>query len=121
MTKEIVLRVIRRTAVIQVGLILVAVVTSWILGGLNAYALGTVFTWIGVILLGFVALLGFGGFTSKGEDATAFSLSGAGKMDNHMQQMAAGGQSRFGWIAVGVVNGVLQILIGFILQTLSSA
>ncbi len=120
MTKENILRFLRRTVVIQIGLILVGLLVSWIFGGINPYALGTIFTWFGVIILGFVALLGFGGITSKGEDVTAYSLSGAGKMDNHMKQIAAGFHGRIGWIGTGVMNGILQLLIGFILQSLGS-
>jgi len=96
------------------------VLISWILGLLNLFALGYVFTWVGIIILVIAGFVAVGGFFSKSDDLTAFSLSGAGKIKNHMQNIRNAGQGRLGFMILGVVNGVLPILIGFVLQTLGS-
>ena len=120
MKKEKVLRYIRLTAILQVGLSVVVVLISLVFGLLNPFALGTVFTFAGAIILALAFFLTVGGFFSKAEDLTAFSLTGVGNMHNHIRNVRHAGQDRLVFIILGIVNGVLPILIGFLLQTLGS-
>jgi hypothetical protein len=118
MTKEILRKNILLTAIIQVGLIVVVVFISWVFGWFNLFALGTVLTLVGTIILVVAIFVAMGGFFSKSDDLAAFSLSGAGKMDEHMKNIRSTRQGRLGFMILGIANGVLTILIGFTLQTL---
>jgi hypothetical protein len=80
--------------------------------------IGAIFTWAGTFILVVAVFIAVGGFFSKADDLTAFSLSGAGKMDDHVKNIRSAGQIRLGFMILGIVNGVLPILIGFLLQTL---
>ena len=121
MFRESLKKSLRITALIQVvSTAIVLLITWWIFGVLDLFILGTAYTWVGVIILLIAVFFGVGGFFSKGEDIKAFSLSGAGKMDTHFKNVREASSPRLIFIMVGILNGVIPILVGYVLQRLGS-
>ena len=118
MTRENILKNLRRTLIIQLIVSAVVLLLCWVMGWFYLYTIGMVFTWAGVLILLVNIFLAFGGILSGGEDLAAFSLSGAGKMDDHFKHMRGAGAFRVVFIIFGLINSFIPILIGYTLQTL---
>ena len=118
MNKETVVKYLKRTAIIQLSISVLTLLLCWLMGWLYLYTVGVVFMWIGIIILAIFVFLSFGGVFSGAEDLTAFSLSGAGKMQDHLKRVRNTDTSRLGFLFFGLVNGFFPVLIGNWLQTI---
>jgi hypothetical protein len=81
-------------------------------------AYGTFLVWAGYALIIFAALTGIGGFVSRGEDATAFSLSGAGNMIENLQRITDARSSNLGCFLHLIAAAILLIAAGYLIQIL---
>lgn len=86
------------------------------MGWFHPFAIGLVFTWVGGFILFVCVFVAFGGLISKADDLRAFSISGAGKMDNHLKNIQESSPSRLVFLTFGLVNGFIPVLIGYLLQ-----
>jgi hypothetical protein len=118
MTKESLMKNIRSTVIIQFGVSAFVLLLCWLLDWFYLFTIGLVFTWVGMFILAVCAFVVFGGLLSRAEDLTAFSLSGAGKMGDHMNNVQGAFSGRLVFVIFGFVNSFIPILIGYLLQTL---
>ena len=116
--KKNIIKYIRLTVLIQFCTSAIVLAICWLKGWFYLYTIGIVYTWAGVLILLVNAFVVFGGMLSSGEGLSAFSLSGAGKLVNHIRDGREAGSNRLIFIIFGLSNGIIPVLIGYILQTL---
>ena len=118
MSKETIIKNIQRTVIIQICITTFVLLLCWLLDWFYLFTIGLVFTWVGVFGLAVCVFVVFGGLLGRGDDLTAFSLSGAGKMGNHLNNVRGAFSGRLVFVIFGLVNSFIPILIGYLLQTI---
>jgi hypothetical protein len=115
-TASIILQFMR--TVLLADLIVAALVglICWLFDFHTSLAYGTFLVWAGMALVVFACLIAIGGFASRTEDATAFSLSGAGNMIENLQRITDARSSNLGCFLHTLFAAIGLIAIGYIVQ-----
>jgi hypothetical protein len=82
---------------------------------------GILLGWVGMAVLLFAALTGIGGFASRVQDVSAFTLSGAGNMNDHMRHVVESRSSNLGCFIQLLCVGIMLIALGNLLQVMSAS
>jgi uncharacterized membrane protein len=115
-----VLRFVRSILLIDLSLAMLVALACFFLDLWTFKAYGTVLVWVGVAVIVFAALTGVGGFASRVEDITAFSLSGAGNMFENLRQITDARQSNLGCFLLLALAGIGLIAMGYLIQVLAA-
>ena len=118
MSKVGILKAVRLTLLSQTGIAILVLLICWLMGWFYLYTIGIAFMYVGFLILVVFIFLFFGGSFSSAEDLSAFSLSGAGKMEDHIKRVRHTEFGRLGFLATCLVNGLIPVFIGHALQVL---
>lgn len=112
----IVLRLLRTAGLTSVGILVGVGLIGLLLGWRSLYQYGNALTWAGIILIIVAFLTGVGSANARREDLTAFSLTGAGDMNQHARRYFIEMNNRFGCLIVLLATGVVALIVGYLLQ-----
>jgi len=111
-----VLRIVRTILLADVVLAILVGLACFILDLRTPEAYGTVLVWAGAAVIFLACLAGIGGFSSRSEDARAFSLSGAGNMSENLQRISDARSSNLGCFIHLAFIGIGLIALGYLIQ-----
>jgi hypothetical protein len=112
----IILRFLRTILLIDLVLAVIVALVCFFLDLRTMEAYGTVLVWVGVGVMMFAGITGVGGFASRGEDAVAYSLSGAGNMIENLQRITDARTSNLGCFAHLIAAAIVLIAVGYLIQ-----
>jgi hypothetical protein len=118
MTKDTLLKNIRRTVIVQFIISALVLSFCWLIGWFYLYTIGMAFTWVGVFIWLFSSVIFFGGNMGISDDLRDFSRTGAGKIRYHINTLLEAREGRPNFILFGLANGFVPVFIGYLLQTL---
>jgi ABC-type Mn2+/Zn2+ transport system permease subunit len=112
-------RFLRTAILIDASLSLIVGLISFAVGWRNPEAYGTTLVRTGMLVILVACLIAAGGLSSRVQDATAFSLSGAGNMAENLRQISEARQSSLGCVFLLVISGIGLVMIGYLLQIIA--
>jgi hypothetical protein len=113
MRKEILFKNLQRTIIFQAGFCILVLMIAWPMGWLHPHTIGMVFTCVGASILAVSSFILLTGYILS--SWATYSLSGAGKMDKHSKIIEEATPDRPVFLIVVLFNGVILLLIGFLL------
>ncbi len=109
-------RIARTVLVADLALAAIAALACFILDLRTPEAYGTVLVRAGAAIIFLACLAGIGGFSSRAEDARAFSISGAGNMGENIQKISEARSSNLGCFLHLAIIGIGLVVFGYLVQ-----
>jgi hypothetical protein len=115
----IILRFLRTVLLIDLVLAAIVALVCFFLAIRTMLGYGTILVWVGFVVMIFAGITGVGGFASRGEDAVAYSLSGAGNMTDNLRRITDARSSNLGCMVHMIAAALLLIGLGYLIQVIA--